>query len=131
MRTTFGHYYYLHSTLKLNDIMVKVSQKRERRKDADCLIEYMIDFYKHELVEILSKKGAILIQDVHTSCFILNKWVFCYAENSVITTIFFLVAHRPCSLMEVRHLDSLYTVRHSRWRIAVALEDADLQGNRQ
>jgi hypothetical protein len=53
MRTTFGHYYYLHSTLKLNDIMVKVSQKRERRIDADCLIEHMIDFYKHKLVEIL------------------------------------------------------------------------------
>jgi hypothetical protein len=64
MRTTFGHYYYLHSTLKLNDIMVKVSQKRERRKDADCLIEYMIDFYKHELVEILSKKGRY----THTRC---------------------------------------------------------------
>jgi hypothetical protein len=61
MRTTFGHYYYLHSTLKLNDIMVKVSQKRERerRKDADCLIDHVLDFYKHKLVEILSKKGAL------------------------------------------------------------------------
>ena len=44
---------YLHSILKLNDIMVKVSQKRERRKDVDWLIEHMIDFHKHKLVEIL------------------------------------------------------------------------------
>ena len=68
MRTTFGHYYYLHSTLKLNDIMVKVSQKREReremRKDADCLINHVLDFYKHKLVEILSKK----VHYTHTRC---------------------------------------------------------------
>jgi hypothetical protein len=64
---------YLHSRLFLNDIMVRCRKREEKRRDADCLIEHMIDFYKHKLVEILSKKGSLY---PHTRC----SYIMFYAQ---------------------------------------------------
>gem|GEM_PF-4519971 len=48
--------------------MIRVNMS-ERRGDTDCLIDHLIDFHKHKLVEIPSKDGVMF-----TRCF------SCYAQ---------------------------------------------------